>query len=300
MEIDYYEILEISNIASTEEVIAAYRRLAKILHPDRGGSAAMFRLINEAYEVLSDDQRRAEYDHFQSSSHSLPHDESQYRTKDFVPVEEMYRRWKENRRRIACPSEESIRAGGVRELVRSSTLLFLDYTNNPRLPEMALNSEKRPPGFPYCGNCGFSTGDRTWVVPTNPTEVRPDAGPIEVRIDSGVIVREGHRWSRCTKCDSSELPLRIRCFEFQETANEAIDMRVGDFALIRPGLLSTRLTFGPVVEGRAQNEFGLRSIKVADEFSGETKSLKKWDQVIGHWKSNSLNVARFSSVRNWP
>lgn len=64
---DYYEVLEVSRSASTEEIRRAYRRLARKYHPDVNkdpGAEERFKEINEAYEVLADDQRRAGYDRF--------------------------------------------------------------------------------------------------------------------------------------------------------------------------------------------------------------------------------------------
>ena len=57
-----YDILELSPTAGLDEIKAAYRRLSTQVHPDRGGSGALFRLVREAYETLSDDNLRAEYD----------------------------------------------------------------------------------------------------------------------------------------------------------------------------------------------------------------------------------------------
>lgn len=60
---NYYELLGLTQGASTEEVKTAWRRAAKTLHPDSpGGNAAMFVLANTAYETLSDPWRRSEYD----------------------------------------------------------------------------------------------------------------------------------------------------------------------------------------------------------------------------------------------
>lgn len=64
---DYYEILGVSQDAPREEIKKAYRRLAKKYHPDiskDGGSAEKFKEISEAYEILSDPQKRAQYDRF--------------------------------------------------------------------------------------------------------------------------------------------------------------------------------------------------------------------------------------------
>ena len=64
---DYYNILGIGKTASEEEIKKAYRKLAHQYHPDKpGGSEAKFKEINEAYQVLSDKNKRAQYDRFGS------------------------------------------------------------------------------------------------------------------------------------------------------------------------------------------------------------------------------------------
>jgi curved DNA-binding protein len=65
---DYYEILGVPRTATADEVKQAYRKLARTHHPDlqpaaeRGRAAERFKEINEAYEVLSDADKRARYD----------------------------------------------------------------------------------------------------------------------------------------------------------------------------------------------------------------------------------------------
>src|SRR5438552_18921093 len=64
---DYYEILGVSRNVTEDELKKAFRRLAKQYHPDANkeqGAEAQFVEINEAYEVLSDPQKRAAYDRY--------------------------------------------------------------------------------------------------------------------------------------------------------------------------------------------------------------------------------------------
>jgi len=63
---DYYDILGVKRDASAEDLKKAYRKLALKYHPDKAGKEheGKFKEVNEAYQVLSNDKKRAAYDQF--------------------------------------------------------------------------------------------------------------------------------------------------------------------------------------------------------------------------------------------
>ncbi len=72
-----YEILSVAPDAGAQELRAAFRRLSKKVHPDAGGSDALFAQVKDAYDVLSDPARRAEYDRSLRTTLTVPDDEAQ-------------------------------------------------------------------------------------------------------------------------------------------------------------------------------------------------------------------------------
>jgi molecular chaperone DnaJ len=71
---DYYEVLGVGRTASADDLKRAYRKLAREYHPDVNrvdGAEERFKEINEAYEVLSDPDRRAAYDRFGHAANGM-------------------------------------------------------------------------------------------------------------------------------------------------------------------------------------------------------------------------------------
>ncbi len=90
---DYYEILGVARDASDADIKRAYRRKAKELHPDRNPkdrsrAEGEFKRVAEAYEVLSDPQKRAQYDRY---GHAGPDQGFTFGDTDFHRAREAYR-----------------------------------------------------------------------------------------------------------------------------------------------------------------------------------------------------------------
>ncbi|MBU0596265.1 molecular chaperone DnaJ [Candidatus Bipolaricaulota bacterium] len=90
---DYYEALDVARDASETEIKKAYRQKAKELHPDRNPdnrkqAEEQFKRIAEAYEVLSDPQKRAQYDRY---GHAGPDQGFTFGNSDFSRAREAYR-----------------------------------------------------------------------------------------------------------------------------------------------------------------------------------------------------------------
>lgn len=67
---DYYNIIGVQKNASADEIKTAFRKKAHQHHPDKGGDAEKFKELNEAYQVLSNPQKRQQYDQFGSDFQS--------------------------------------------------------------------------------------------------------------------------------------------------------------------------------------------------------------------------------------
>ena len=69
---DYYKILDVPKNASIETIKKQYKKMALKHHPDRGGDSEMFKKISEAYQILSDPDKKRDYDNPNIFSHQMP------------------------------------------------------------------------------------------------------------------------------------------------------------------------------------------------------------------------------------
>jgi len=198
--VNYYEILELSKTASQDEIKSAYRKMVSLVHPDKGGSAMLFRLVQQAYDVLSDPDKRKQHDsdlagstgggrqpggqynqqqNRQQSGSNTSQSESNY-----IRVEDAYKRWKENRNRVAMPREQSIAAGGVRKMIRDSVIFSQS------------NLKQGDVDFGFCSNCGWSTQYFAFFR-VRPLELSDATSP-------GVkIMKQGENLGWCKHCKKS-------------------------------------------------------------------------------------------------
>lgn len=69
---NYYDILDVTKDASADVIKKQYKKKALKHHPDRGGNAEMFKKISEAYQTLSDPEKKHEYDNPNPFSQQMP------------------------------------------------------------------------------------------------------------------------------------------------------------------------------------------------------------------------------------
>lgn len=123
---DYYEFLQISPNAEPETIHRVYRFLAARLHPDnpKTGDPEKFFLLKQAYDALSDPQKRADYDAARATDE--PQQQPLSTTIDFMDNMEG-----ELNRRLAILA-----------------LLYMQRRSNPHNPEVSLHEVERRMGFP--------------------------------------------------------------------------------------------------------------------------------------------------------
>jgi len=124
-DLNYYTVLGLSPTASHTEIRTAYRRLVKERHPDSGGTAELFRLLQTAYETLIDPIRRAEYDQHLAESHGQ---ESGHGTSDGFDFEQLVGR-------PASSTVQYLESVGIYPIIR------MQAVTDPRLDGIVIDVE---------------------------------------------------------------------------------------------------------------------------------------------------------------
>ena len=152
---DYYEVLSVSKDASKEDVKKAYRKLALKYHPDRNKAPeaeSQFKELSEAYAVLSDDEKRGQYDQYGHAGINGRYTaEDIFRGADFESIF----------RGAGFGFEDIFDAlfgggGGDRRNSRKGADLRYDLTITLEDVAFGLKKEVQMPGFESCSTCGGS------------------------------------------------------------------------------------------------------------------------------------------------
>lgn len=127
---DYYEVLGVSKTASDKDIKKNYRQLSKEYHPDKGGDEEKFKEINEAYSVLSDPEKRNNYDRH---GHNIPNNHSYNGTDAFEAIRRMQEEFqRQHSPRHNKPTGQSIRLNVqlILEEIFSGVEKTFKYTRN--------------------------------------------------------------------------------------------------------------------------------------------------------------------------
>jgi molecular chaperone DnaJ len=188
---DYYEVLGVARDASAEELKAAYRKLALQYHPDRNPgdpeAEKRFKEVSEAYHVLSDPERRAQYDRFgRLQAGAAP---------DFIDVSEMLDSVLGDLLSNFTPFGRSKRAVG-RDLRVQVELTLVEAAKGV---DKTVEFER----LCVCDRCGGRGGEPGSILDRCPA----CGGRGEVRYQQGIF-----RLSRaCGKCEGRGVIPRIPC-----------------------------------------------------------------------------------------
>jgi molecular chaperone DnaJ len=188
---DYYEILGVSKGAPKDEIKKAYRSLARKYHPDvskDAGSEAKFKEINEAYEILSDEQKRSVYDRFGHAG--LGNNSGGFNASDFGGFRDPFEIFEEVFGGLGGFGRTARRQGG-RTPRRGADLR---YEMNLDFEEAVFGTEEeievpRHEACPECSGSGVEPG-------TTPIRCPECNGTGEIRRQAGFFINIG----TCARC----------------------------------------------------------------------------------------------------
>lgn len=110
---DYYYILGVEKNADEQTIKKAYKRLAMKHHPDKGGDESKFKEINEAYAILSDPQKKAQYDNPAAGGFGFSHGTQGFDINDVFgtgsPFDTIFQRHRNQTQMFRTPVQVSLR-----------------------------------------------------------------------------------------------------------------------------------------------------------------------------------------------
>ncbi len=236
---DYYEILGVPRKATKEEIRQAYRKLALKYHPDRNkapDASDKFKEISEAYAILSDDHKRAQYDQFGHAGIS-----GRYTAEDIfggINFEDILRGFGLGGGLGGFGSIFDFFLGGRgRRAPGQTTAVDLRYDMEITLKEAATGIEKeislkRDEQCPHCGGKGAEPGTALNTCPN--CEGRGELRQIQQTM-FGQVIRVG----TCPKCQGRGQIAETLCSECKgkRTVSEKRSIRVQ----IPPGIESSSM-----------------------------------------------------------
>lgn len=182
---DFYKLFGISPDAKPEEIKAAYRKMAKIYHPDtnKGNKVSedKFKELNEAYEVLADEKKRKHYDIANGFfAKTAPNSSNQAKAQ----AKQAYTKEKETVEKKEKPFSDILEGFWKKEPQRQKPQKGSDITIDVEVtPEEALNGTIKQVNIMYLNTCPKcnNTNDKTCVLCAGTNEV-PRQEKVRVKI----------------------------------------------------------------------------------------------------------------------
>jgi molecular chaperone DnaJ len=202
---DYYEVLGVAKGASQNEIKKSYRRLARKYHPDvsqADGAEAKFKEINEAYEILADEQKRSMYDRFGHAG--VSNNAGGFGGFDFGGFRDPFEIFEE-----VFGGFGGFSRGARRQSHRPRRGADLRYELNLEFEEAVFGTEKEieVPRQETCSTCNGSRAE----AGTSPIRCPECNGTGEVRRQSGFFINI----STCPRCQGQGEIITSPCKECQ-------------------------------------------------------------------------------------
>lgn len=263
---NYYDILGVGKGASKDEIKRAYRRLAHEYHPDKaGGDEKKFREVNEAYEVLSDDGQRAQYDQFgQTFQEARSRGASGFGGfSGFSDFSEFMRGFGDNFQRGPFAGMEfdmgdifsdifgSPRQARRRQGIDLETVLEIDFLESVFGAEKDLALEKKD-ACPTCSGSGAEPG-------TNVTTCPKCHGQGQITTRSRTILGTVQRVEVCDRCEGMGKIPETPCSSCRGLGVKKQKKTIK--VIIPPGV-----EYGQRIKLTGEGEVGYRGSQVGDLF----------------------------------